>query len=101
MANVGAAGEMACVQSELTQTKKRERWRRWRRDATRSSCARHALCGLISAHARWHGARAARKSSAADDIYWTLYGREILYRLVQGPQGSIVRQIARADSRFS
>ena len=30
-----------------------------------------------------------------------LYEREILYRLVQGPQGSIVRQIARADSRLS
>jgi AraC-like DNA-binding protein len=27
--------------------------------------------------------------------------REILYRLVQGPQGAIVRQIARADSRLS
>ncbi|MBB3472132.1 AraC family transcriptional regulator [Sphingomonas sp. BK345] len=30
-----------------------------------------------------------------------LYEREILYRLVQGPQGAIVRQIARADSRLS
>jgi transcriptional regulator GlxA family with amidase domain len=30
-----------------------------------------------------------------------LYEREILYRLVQGPQGSIVRQIARANSRLS
>jgi len=27
--------------------------------------------------------------------------REILYRLIQGPQGAIVRQIARADSRLS
>ena len=27
--------------------------------------------------------------------------REILYRLLQGPQGAIVRQIARADSRLS
>jgi AraC-like DNA-binding protein len=30
-----------------------------------------------------------------------LYEREILYRLVQGPQGYIARQIARADSRLS
>lgn len=30
-----------------------------------------------------------------------LYEREILYRLLQGPQGAIVRQIARADSRLS
>jgi AraC-like DNA-binding protein len=30
-----------------------------------------------------------------------LYEREILYRLVQGPQGAIVRQIARANSRLS
>jgi AraC-like DNA-binding protein len=30
-----------------------------------------------------------------------LFEREILYRLLQGPQGAIVRQIARADSRLS
>lgn len=35
------------------------------------------------------------------DALAPLYEREILYRLLQGPQGSIVRQIARGDSRPS
>jgi AraC-like DNA-binding protein len=47
--------------------------------------------------------RLLRLLDAPEDIavLAPLCEREILYRLLQGPQGAIVRQIARADSRLS
>ncbi len=47
--------------------------------------------------------RLARLLDAPDDVpvMASMLEREILYRLLQGPQGAILRQVARSDSRLS
>jgi AraC-like DNA-binding protein len=65
---------------------------------TRSFCVNHASDNLVDA---WR--RMLRLIERPDEIavMAPLLEREILYRLLRGPEGAVLRQVASADGRFS